>query len=181
MEINTEKLASNSEHWASIDGYQNYQVSWRGRVRNTKTARILKGGIASNGYKSVNLNKKGTKPKTHFIHQLVAQEWVDNPDGKTCVDHIDGRRTNNHHANLRCATHTENSRNQKKKKDSDGSSIYKGVSWDKKANKWRAQINIHGKVLNLGGFEHQRDAAEVYNAAAKEHFEAYAKLNEFEA
>ena len=66
------------------------------------------------------------------------------------------------------------------KNHTDGSSVYKGVSWDKKANKWRAQINILGRVVNLGGFEHQRDAAEVYNAAALEHFKEYAKLNELD-
>ena len=121
---------------------------------------------------------KGSKPKTHFIHQLVAHEWVNNPDGKACVDHIDGRRVNNHHENLRWASHSENSRNMKK--HIDGSSVYKGVSWDKKANKWRAQINILGRVVNLGGFEHQRDAAEVYNAAALGHFKEYAKLNELD-
>ena len=109
---------------------------------------------------------------------MVAHEWVNNPDGKACVDHIDGSRVNNHHENLRWASHSENSRNMKK--HIDGSSVYKGVSWDKKANKWRAQINILGRVLNLGGFEHQRDAAEVYNAAALEHFKEFAKLNELD-
>ena len=68
----------------------------------------------------------------------------------------------------------------KYEKHTDGSSVYKGVSWDKKANKWRAQINILGRVVNLGGFEHQRDTTEVYNAAALEHFKEYAKLNELD-
>ncbi len=57
--------------------------------------------------------QKGSKPKTHFIHQLVAHEWVINPDGKECVDHIDGSRVNNHHENLGWASHSENSRNMK--------------------------------------------------------------------
>ena len=168
MEVNKTELPNNSEQWAAIDGYKNYQVSWWGRVRNTRTGRILKPGTSTPGYPMVNLCKKGSKPKTHFIHQLVAHEWVNNPDGKACVDHIDRSRVNNHHENLRWASHSENSRNMNK--HIDGSSVYKGVSWDKKANKWRAQINILGRVLNLGGFEHQRDAAEVNNAAALEHF-----------
>jgi hypothetical protein len=178
MEIATENLTSNSEHWASIDGYRNYEVSWWGRVRNNKTARILKGKLNPNGYMSVNLHKRGSKQKTHFIHQLVAREWVPNPEQKRCVDHIDGSRTNNNWENLRYATHSENSRNQKR--HSDGSSIYKGVSWDKLAKKWRAQINILGRVINLGGFTDERAAAVVYNAAALEHFKEYAKLNELD-
>ncbi len=176
MEIATENLASNSEHWASIDGYRNYQVSWWGRVRNTKTGRILKPQTNTPGYLMVRLSKKGI-PKTQSIHQLVAREWVPNPDGKRCVDHIDNDKTNNNWENLRYATHAENSRNMKK--HTDGSSIYKGVSWDKLANKWRAQI-IHGKVINLGRFTNEREAANSYNKAAMEHFGDFAKLNIFE-
>ena len=178
MEVNKSELPKNSEQWAAIDGYKNYQVSWWGRVRNDKTARILKGRLNPNGYISVNLSKKGSKAKIHYIHQLVAREWVSNPEQKRCVDHTDGSRTNNHWENLRYATHSENSRNQKK--HSDGSSIYKGVSWDKLAKKWRAQINILGRVVNLGGFNDERAAAVVYNAAALEHFKEYAKLNELD-
>ena len=118
------------------------------------------------------------KKKTHCIHVLVAQEWVPNPEDKRCVDHIDGNKTNNHHENLRYATHAENSRNMKK--HTDGSSIYKGVSWDKKATKWRAQIIISRKVVNLGRFTNEREAAESYNKAALENFGEFAKLNEFE-
>ncbi len=178
MNVNTNELPKNREIWASISEYLNYEVSWFGRVRNTKTGRILKGKLNPNGYMSVNLYKKGSKQKTHFIHQLVAREWVPNPEQKRCVDHIDGCRTNNIWENLRYATHSENSRNQKR--HSDGSSIYKGVSWDKLAKKWRAQINILGRVINLGGFTDERAAAKIYNASALEHFKEYAKLNELD-
>ena len=177
MEMNTNELPKNSEQWASIDGYKNYQVSWWGRVRNATTARILKGSLSSNGYLTVGLSKN-RKPKTHYIHQLVAREWVSNPEEKRCVDHIDGNKVNNHLDNLRWATHAENSRNMKK--HSDGSSIYKGVSWDKKATKWRAQIIVSKRVVNLGRFTNERTAAESYNAAALENFGEFAKLNELD-
>ena len=177
MEVNKTELPKNSEQWAAIDGYKNYQVSWWGRVRNAKTGRILKPQPSKNGYLKVHLSKNGTAIG-HYIHRLVAHEWAGNPEQKQCVDHIDGSRTNNHWENLRYATHSENSRNQKK--HSDGSSIYKGVSWDKLAQKWRAQINILGRVVNLGGFNDERAAAVVYNAAALEHFNEFAKLNELD-
>ena len=114
MNVNISNLDTTIEHWASIDGYLNYQVSWFGRVVNTKTGRILKPGTSGPGYLYVILNKNG-KPKIHYIHKLVAREWVPNPSEKRCVDHIDGSRTNNHWENLRYATHSENSRNRKKK------------------------------------------------------------------
>ena len=177
MEIATENLTSNSELWASIDGYRNYEVSWWGRVRNIDTSRILKPQSSGNGYLIVRLSKNG-KAKNHNIHQLVAREWVPNPGEKRCVDHTDGSRTNNNWENLRYATHSENSRNMKR--HTDGSSIYKGVSYNKALNKWQATIHLNGKSKHLGVFTDDREAAEAYNAAAIEHYGPFAKLNELD-
>ena len=98
MEVNTNELPKNSEHWASIDGYLNYEVSWFGRVRNATTGRILKGGLTK-GYRMVCLSKEG-RIKTHTVHVLVAREWVSNPENKRCVDHIDGDKANNNLSEL---------------------------------------------------------------------------------
>ena len=176
MNVNTTNLETNREQWASIDCYSNYEVSWFGRVRNAKTGRILKHCTDKQGYPCAGLSKNG-KTKTHKIHQLVAREWVSNPDGKRCVDHIDGDKLNNHHENLRYATHTENSRNQKKR--SDGSSIYKGVSLYKQRNNWTSRILVDGKAVFLGYFTNEREAAEVYNTTALENFGVFARLNTF--
>ena len=175
MEITTGNLATNREQWASIDGYLNYEISWWGRVRNTTTGRILKGGTISSGYSAVILCKEG-KRKNHSVHVLVASEWVGNPDGKRCVDHMDNDKTNNNWKNLRWATSSENSRNMRKHWD--GSSSFKGVSWDKRAGKWRTQILVNRKVKTLGRYLSEREAADVYNAAAIEHYGVFAKLND---
>ncbi len=178
MTVNKNELPKNSEQWASIDGYRNYQVSWWGRVRNTKTGRILKANLSSNTYLTLALSKNGVR-KSFSVHVLVAHEWVENPESKRCVDHIDGDRTNNNYENLRFATHSENSRNMKK--HADGSSIYKGVSYHKASNKWYAQMRINGKQTYLGYFEDEREAAEAYNTAAIEHFGNFAKINIIES
>ena len=171
-----ENLTSNIEHWASIDGYLNYQVSWWGRVSNIKTGRILKPGTSPQGYQFVVLSKKGN-PKIHYIHKLVAREWTANPLGKPCVDHVNNDKTNNNHENLRWATKSENSMNMKKHVD--GSSVYKGVSWHKKAKKWSGQIRVGNVKHHLGLFANEKEAAESYNAAAVEHYKEFAKLNTF--
>ena len=137
--MNTENLETNRENWKSIDGYRNYEVSWWGRVRNATTGRIMKGSITIGGYLVVGLRKNKIN-KTHNVHQLVAREWVDNPEEKRCVDHIDGNKVNNHLENLRWATHAENSRNMKK--HTDGSSVYKGVCYYKPSRKWKTQSKI---------------------------------------
>ncbi len=177
MNVNTGNLVKNCENWASIDGYVNYEVSWWGRVRNTNTGRILKAGGGIDRYLKVGLCREGTR-KTHFVHQLVAREWIGNADGKRCVDHIDNDRSNNHHENLRYATCAENSRNMKK--HTDGSSVYKGVSYCNISKKWRARIYIAGKDKNLGFYTSEREAGEAYNAAAVGYYKEFAKLNIFE-
>ena len=165
MNVNISNLDSTIEHWASIDGYLNYQVSWWGRVGNTKTGRILKNTFGSHGYLHVGLSKNG-KVKTHCIHVMVAQAWVLNPEDKKCVDHIDGDKTNNHCENLRFATHADNMKNKNKR--ANATSKYYGVCFHKKANKWNAQIQIEGKRTNLGFFTDEKDAAAVFNKAAAE-------------
>ena len=177
MNINISNLDTTLEHWASIDGYLNYQVSWFGRVLNTKTGRILKPGTSIHGYRYVILSKNG-KPKIHYVHQLVAREWVPNPEEKRCVDHRDGDRTNNHFENLRYATDLENQWNKRRRKD--GSSLYKGVSWDKRSGKWVVRIKTGGVNKNLGLFANEREAGMAYNIGAVKYFKQYAKLNVFE-
>ena len=126
----------------------------------------------------VSLYKNG-KATIHYIHQLVAREWVGNPEEKRCVDHVDGSRTNNHYENLRYATHSENGANVSKTNKA-RSSIYKGVYLHKHANKWMAYIQINRKLKGLGLFEDEREAAEVYNAAALVHYKEFARLNKFD-
>ena len=142
-------------------------------MRKIDTSRILKNSLNKSGY-FVGLSKN-KKQKTHYIHQLVAREWVSNPSEKRCVDHIDGNRANNHHENLRYATHAENSRNMKK--HADGSSVYKGVYMCNRRHKWVASIHTNMGHKHLGMFSNEREAAESYNIAAVKYFKEFAKLN----
>ena len=173
--MDTENLATNRENWRSIDGFGNYEVSQIGRVRNATSERILKGMLSNSGYLQVSLYKNG-KRKVQYIHQLVAREWMLNPEGKRCVDHIDGNRTHNHFENLRWASSSENSRNMKK--HTDGSSVYKGVCYCNKSKKWKSRIRVDGKEKHLGYFTDEREAAKAYDTAAIEHYGVFAKLND---
>ena len=177
MNVNITNLDKNLEHWASIDGYLNYQVSWWGRVENTKTGRILKPG-AARGYLFVALCRNGVR-KIHYIHKLVAREWVPNPEEKKCVDHRDGIRTNNHFENLRYATYAENNQNASKT-SKPTSSIYKGVCFHTRIGKCIANIQLGRKLKHLGYFTSEREAAEAYNAAAVLYFKEFARVNKFD-
>ena len=153
-----------------IKGYINYSISSHGRVRNNCTGRILKPGLNTCGYYIVSLCKDG-KAKTHNVHRLVAVTFIDNPENKTCVDHINGDKKNNHVSNLRWCTMRENSQNQSMSKNN--TSGVKGVAWRKKSNKWHARITIDGVRIHLGLFDSIEDAKQARVTRAKAAFGIY--------
>ena len=164
--------ATNRERWKSVNGYADYEISSCGRVRNATTERMLK--PSDSGYQVINLRKNG-KSKTHYVHRLVAEAFVDNPAEKRCVDHIDGNRKNNNCENLRYATHSENSMNQRIQTNT--SSRYKGVYLDKRRNKWMARINTISETVFLGYFANEREAGAAYNVAAVALHKNFARIN----
>ena len=48
----------------------------------------------------MNFYKNG-KPKTMLVHRLVAKAFINNPENKHCVDHINNCKTNSNVKNLR--------------------------------------------------------------------------------
>ena len=145
----------NVEVFRSIENYDNYAVSSFGRVKNVRTGIILKARNDKDCYLRVNLYEDAIR-KTHQVHRLVANAFIDNPDDKLCVDHKDNDKTNNHISNLRFATSKENSQNRKL--SSNNTSNIKGISFNKKAKKWHAQIMIDGISIHIGLFANLEDA-----------------------
>ena len=92
------------------------------------------------------------------------------------VDHIDGCVSNDKIENLRAATPSQNQGNTKLIRSSNTSG-YRGVSFSKERNKWEAKIQFNNKCIHLGRFITDREAAIAYDAAAKELFKEFAKLN----
>ena len=85
--------------WKRIDGYDNYEVSKDGEVRNIKTGNYLSGGVNNCGYLKIGLTKGG-KVKQFQLHRLVAQAFIPNPENKEYVRHHDGDNLNNEALNL---------------------------------------------------------------------------------
>jgi hypothetical protein len=139
-----DKLAieNNIEIWHKIDGYNFYEVSSKGRVRNIQTQHILKPCINRNGYYTVRLSRNG-KGKIIRLHRLVAFAYLDNPLSKPFVDHINNDKLNNNVNNLRWAPNQENQFNATIScKNSSG---VKGIGFHKRDKRWYAQIMFNKK------------------------------------
>lgn len=94
------------------------------------------------------------------------------------VDHQNGNGLDNQRGNLRDGTKG----NQHNRKITiGGTSQYKGVYWYKAKAKWRAQIYFQSKLILLGYFTEEDEAARAYNDRAVELFGEYARLNELSA
>lgn len=109
-----------SEEWRDIGGYEGlYQISNSGLVKSlskkivrkngfvqTFKARILKPNSSLN-YDTVALSKGGVV-KTFYVHKLVADAFVLNPNGLPEINHKDENARNNNASNLEWVTHRDN-------------------------------------------------------------------------
>ena len=94
------------EQWKAIKGFEEYQISTDGRVK-ARSGKILAPNDNGFGYLHVHLMKDG-KPHAKKIHRLVAEAFIDNPEQKPQVNHIDGNKANNSLDNLEWTTCSEN-------------------------------------------------------------------------
>jgi hypothetical protein len=155
------------EIYKDIPNYEGlYQVSNFGNVKSLKGGkeRLLTPHYNERGYFQVGLTKKW-KQKSYPIHKLVAMAFLSHvPNGnKIVVDHINNIPTDNRLENLQLISHRHNC-----SKDRVSSSKYVGVSWNKPTRKWTASIHYKYKVIYLGRFINEQDAAEAYQNALSE-------------
>jgi hypothetical protein len=95
----------NDEFWKSIshNNCEHHYVSNLGRFKNSRNIIMNNYKINANGYVRININNK-----THLLHRLIAITFIDNPDNKHQVNHIDGNKINNNITNLEWVTNKEN-------------------------------------------------------------------------
>lgn len=115
-------------------------------------------------------NLPGRRTTSVYLHReiLRATRGVD-------VDHIDRDPLNNRRSNLRLATRSQNNANRPG--SIGGASPFKGVSWCKQTQKWRAKISVNNRTVCLGRFANERDAACAYDQAAISQWGDFALTN----
>lgn len=95
------------EVFVEIEGSNGYYfISNMGRCWNNPKGMFMSEADNGAGYKYQNLSKM--KPAHNYVHRLVAQHFIPNPEGKKYVNHIDHDRSNNCVENLEWVTAKEN-------------------------------------------------------------------------
>jgi hypothetical protein len=103
------------------------------------------------------------KWQQHMLHREVFGLADDDPRE---VDHINRDKLDNRRSNLRVGTHALNCQNVA---GHAGSSMFRGVCWHRRAQKWHAYGYLKGQRHHLGTFEREEDAATAVSAWRAEH------------
>ena len=124
-----------------------------------------------NGYAVRGVHIGNRKYKKVYLHRQIMKA-----EKGQKIDHINGDCTDNRKENLRFATQAQNAMNIGLRKNNKSGA--KGVMFEERRNKWRAEIKVNYKNKFLGYFENQIDATKAYNQAALKYHGEFAKLND---
>lgn len=111
------------------------------------------------------------RQKRIYMHREVLKL-----SGTLKVDHEDRDTLNNQRNNLRPATNSQNQQNREKKLGA--ASRFVGVTTGVvRCPKWRAHIRVNRKLIHLGYFSTELEAAKARDIAAEKYFGQFATLN----
>lgn len=161
-------LNTEQEIWKPVKGFEQlYQVSSLGRVSNYR--KILAIQTMPKGYLTIVFKVKQVA-NNRLVHRLVAEAFIENPEGKPEVNHKDGDKSNNSVSNLEWCTSSENKRHAldtgiktynipTKGIKLGKNSKYYNVTYDKARQKWKACIRINGVNNFQKRFDTEEEAA----------------------
>lgn len=148
-------ISEEGEEWRDIPSYEGlYMISSFGKIvalgnyggdefyrKRWMYPKIHKPIINNKGYERAYL-QKDKKSKQFFVHRLVAQIFIPNPNNYNIVDHIDTNTRNNRVENLKWCTQRMNNLNPISRSKRDLT-----ISKDEEKSRWVAKkvVGINGK------------------------------------
>ena len=150
------------EIWKDIRGYEGrYRVSNFGSVFSQITNKRLKQTRSNTGYYQVQLYGENGVSNI-LVHKLVAEAFVENPDKKPEVNHLDGDKSNNCMSNLEWVTRSENTHHAISKGLRPLCPMYGKRGDENPLSKEIIQYDLDGKYIRL--WKGIANAARYYNA-----------------
>ncbi len=146
--------------WRERPIISNYDRCWNGRWAGSVV------GCEKEGY--VRIEIFNTAYYAHRLAWLLFYgEW---PPSQ--IDHINGDRSDNRIINLRLATHHENCWNAQRPVTN--TSGIKGVSYNRRRQKWHGKVWVKGKQNHIGFFDTKEEAAAAVQAFREQFHGEYA-------
>ena len=107
------------ELWKTITYAPNYEISNLSNIKNKKTSKLI-----TINYERLKKDNKRARPgllnngniKNYYLHRIVAEHFIENPDNLPEVNHIDGDFYNNRVDNLEWISKLDNMRHASKNK-----------------------------------------------------------------
>lgn len=125
-----------------------------------------------NGYAKGWVRINGTK-RLIYMHRFIL--GIENEPRSIDTDHANGDRLDNRKANLRACTRSQNCGNARGNQE--GTSRFKGVSFETRTKRWKAATKANGQYRFLGRFTREEDAAKAYDRVALQEYGKFARLN----
>jgi hypothetical protein len=151
-------------HYEPETGVFTWLVSTGRRTHIGDVAGCIKGG----GYQQIRIDG------SIYLSHRLAFFFITGIWPRHQIDHINMARADNRWINLRMATRSQNMANRRAY--AANKSGFKGVSFNKKARKWKATICIDGKNRHLGSRDTREEAATLYAEAAEKYHGEFARV-----
>lgn len=132
---------------------------WKVSLAKCTHPRDVAGTIQLRGRRTIGINKR------IYLSSRLAWLYMTGNWPPHIVDHRNRDNSDDRWSNLRAATNKQNAQNRNK--PFTNTSGFKGISWERKRNRWKAIIEVNYKAIQLGSFSTREEAYAAYCETAR--------------